>query len=138
MNAPSNAVPARAFTRRTVLGSLLAVLGTAACAAGAGGPAAYGTKVRFRKNAPVEFPDFTLTYLGPRHEASPVFKNGFNFEDFKLTRGTKSSTVSWSSGTGLIAPRMFEFGGQSFSLELRHANRFSGWLKEDELVIEKK
>jgi len=93
MNASSSAAAPRSFTRRTALANLLAMLGTAACAAGAGGPAAYGTKVRFGKNGPIEFPDFTLTYLGRRHEASPVFKNGFDFEDFKLTRGAKNSTV---------------------------------------------
>ncbi len=114
------------------------MLGAAACGAGAPGPGVYGAKVRFAKGATISFPDFDLTYTGRRHEATKVYPHGFDYEDFKISRGAKSVTASWSSGTGLIGPRSFEFAGQQFTLELKHANRFKGWLKEDELVIEKK
>lgn len=138
MNAFSSAARPRLFSRRAALFGARGMLGAAACGAGSSGSASYGAKVRFAKGAAISFPDFDLIYTGRRHEASKVYPHGFDYDDFKLTRGTKSATVSWSGGTGLIAPRSFEFGGQKFTLELRHANRFSGWLKDDELVIEKK
>lgn len=125
-------------TRRAMIFGLIAMLGSAACASGSSGAAAYGTKVRFSKGTALTFPDFELTYQGRRHVATPRFPRGFNYEDFTVSRGGKSITVSWSSGTGDIGPQLFDFDGHHFTLELRHADRFKGWLKEDELVIEKK
>jgi hypothetical protein len=138
MDAFSSAARPCLFSRRAALLGVCGMLGAAACGAGPSGHAAYGAKVHFAKGAMISFPDFDLTYIGRRHEATKVYPRGFDYDDFKLTRGGKSATISWSAGTGLIGPRSFEFGGKSFSLELRHAQRFSGWLKEDELVIEKK
>jgi len=125
------------ITRRMALWSIFSLFGASACSAayGAGG---YGAKVRFAKNTPIAFPDFDLTYTGRRHVATKVYPRGFDYDDFKISRGGKDITVSWSAGTGDIGPTLFEFGGHQFSLELRRAQRFSGWLKEDELVIEKK
>lgn len=60
-----------------------------------------------------------------------------NFEDFRVSRGNQSITVSWSSGTGLLGPQDFEFGGRKFELELRHHDKL-GWLKEDEVVVSMK
>lgn len=138
MNAFSSAARPRLFNRRAALLGACGMLGAAACGAGSSGPAAYGAKVRFAKGVTISFPDFDLTYVGRRHEATKVYPHGFDYDDFKITRGGKSVTASWSAGTGLIGPRSFEFGGKSFTLELKHAQRFSGWLKEDELVIEKR
>lgn len=121
------------FTRAWVTGLVC----LAACSSGADAPANYGAKVRFKKGAAVVFPDFDLTYLGRRHVESPRFKPGFNYEDFRVSRGDKTGTVSWSSGTGLLGPQEFEFGGQKFELELRHTDKL-GWLKEDEVVVVKK
>lgn len=125
------------LTRRMALWGLLSLLGASACSA-ASGSGAYGVKVRFAKNTPVVFPDFDLTYMGRRHVATKAYPRGFDYDDFKISRGEKSITVSWSAGTGDIGPTFFEFDGQKFSLELRHAQRFSGRMKADELVIEKK
>jgi hypothetical protein len=42
--------------------------------------------------------------------------------------------VSWSSGTGDIAPVEFEIGGKHYQLELRHSEKL-GKLQDNELVI---
>ncbi|HEY2573991.1 MAG TPA: hypothetical protein VGH65_07975, partial [Verrucomicrobiaceae bacterium] len=108
----------------------------AATACGASGPEAgtYGSKIRFKKEVSIQFPDFEVTYLGKRHVDSPVFKPGFNYEDFRISRGKESITVSWSSGTGLLGPQEFKFGGADYNLELRHTDKL-GWLKDDEVVV---
>jgi hypothetical protein len=117
---------------RIVLSAALA-LAFSACAK-AGGPAAYGEKVKFAKGQTLTFPDFELTYTGRRHVATPKYPRGFDYDDFTVSRGGVSKTVSWSAGTGLIDWADFEFGGKNFALELRGSRKF-GWLKDNELVI---
>ena len=123
------------LSRRALFLALLGMFGASACAQS--GPSAYGAKVRFSKGTAITFPDFELTYLGERHVASKVYSRGFNFSDFKVSRGGKNVTVSWSSGTGELGPQDFTFEGRSFSLELSHTRKH-GWLKDNEVVIEKK
>lgn len=118
---------------RAFLGHLLVSLFVAACAPG--GPAAdYGEKVAFRKDRPVQFPDFVLTYLGERQVAAERFPRGFLFRDFRVAGSSGTQTVSWSSGTGDIGPTRFRAGPKSFVLELQRADAL-GPLKPDELVI---
>jgi hypothetical protein len=111
------------------------VLALLACAR-AGGPAAYGDKVKFAKGQALNFPDFDLTYKGRRHVATPKYPRGFDYDDFTVSRGGTSKTVSWSSGTGVIDWADFEFDGKKFQLELRGSRKF-GWLKDNELVVNK-
>jgi len=42
--------------------------------------------------------------------------------------------ISWTTGTGIIDPTDFEFGGKSYHLELRRSEKL-GKLKDNELVI---
>jgi hypothetical protein len=111
------------------------VLALLACAK-AGGPAAYGVKVKYAKGQTLNFPDFDLTYKGSRHVATPKYPRGFDYDDFIVSRGGTSKTVSWSSGTGVIDWTDFEFDGKKFQLELRGSRKF-GWLKDNELVMNK-
>jgi hypothetical protein len=104
-----------------------------ACAQ-AGGPAGYGAKMKFAKGKTLNFPDFDLTYTGRRHVATPKYPRGFDFDDFTVSHGGVSKTVSWSSGTGDISWTDFEVGGKKFALELRDSRKL-GRLKEDELVV---
>lgn len=133
MKAPPNSNRSRFCC--IMLFCLLSLLGASAC--GQSGPVGYGAKVRFSKGIALTFPDFELTYLGERHVASKVYPHGFNCSDFKVSRGGKGITVSWSAGTGDLGPQDFAFDGKSFSLELRRTTKH-GWLKDDEVVIEKK
>jgi hypothetical protein len=105
-----------------------------ACAAVNPSTASYGAKVCFSRGATLHFPDFDLTYLGRRKEPSKVYPNGFTYEDFCVSYGSLSETVSWSSGTGLIAPRQFKFAVNTYQLMLVHGGSV-GKLKSDELVV---
>lgn len=98
--------------------------------------AEYGEKVQFRKNVPIRFPDFKVTYLGQRRVEVPIFKPGFLYYDFLVEspEGAKK-TISWTSGTGVIDARDFEVKGKPYCLELKGSVGYSGWLKNDELVI---
>jgi len=98
------------------------------------GPVAYGQKVRFARSQPLQFPDFTLTSLGERHETLAYFPAGITFMDFQVGRAAEGFTISWSSGTGDIGPTAFAAWGKRYRLELRHSDEL-GWLGEDELVL---
>lgn len=121
-------------TLRMILSGVLA-FALPACA-DAGGPASYGTKIKFVKGRTLSFPDFDLTYTGKRHVDSSKYPRGFDYDDFTVSRGGVSKTVSWSAGTGLIDWADFEFSGKNFALELRGSRKF-GWLKENEVVVTK-
>jgi hypothetical protein len=58
--------------------------------------------------------------------------------DFLITKGDKTQTVSWSSGTGDIAPTAFNVDGKDFLLELGISDVIKGSLGEGNLVIWKK
>jgi len=94
----------------------------------------FGTKVVFKKNAPVAFADFVLTYLGERRVASDRFPVGFLYHDFHVASAAGTQTVSWSSGTGDIGPALFRVGSSKFALELSRSDKL-GRLKPNELVI---
>lgn len=99
-------------------------------------PAAdYGVKTRFDKGKPLAFPDCELLFLGTRKVESAVYPRGFVNYEFKASAGGKTSDISWSEGTGLIAPKYFTLHGEKFVLELKGSAAFKGWLKENELVL---
>lgn len=101
----------------------------------------YNSIVSYSKNEVIKFPDFTLEFTGTRDEKK-MFPNGnsinFRFYDFKITFGSETKIVSWSSGTGDIAPLPFEAGGKKFELELSNSESLNKKLSENELVIVKK
>lgn len=97
----------------------------------------YGEKITFWQNQPIKFTDFNLTYTGERRVSSDKFPNGFLYQDFKAKTEKDEKTISWSSGTGDIAPIVFEIGGKNYELELRISDKL-GKLAENELVVWKK
>ena len=97
----------------------------------------YGDKIKFRQNSPIEFTDFNLTYIGERSVASDKFPRGFIYRDFKVYAGDAEQTISWSSGTGDIAPTRFTVGGRNYELELAMSDKL-GKLAEDEMVVWKR
>ena len=98
--------------------------------------AEYGEKVQFKKDVPIKFPNFSVTYLGQRRVEVPVFEPGFLYYDFLIeSPGGEKKTISWTSGTGVIDARDFEARGKPYCLELKASVGYPGWLKHDELVI---
>lgn len=101
----------------------------------------YDTVVEFSKGAKLKFPDFTLEYKGERtvEKDMPQGKSiTLSFYEFEVSDGNNKKTISWSSGTGDIAPARFDFGGKSFELELRTSEKLNKKLGENELVVIKK
>ena len=96
--------------------------------------ASYGTRVKYRAGQKIEFPDFTVEYVGERWQSTPAYPRGFLYYDFKVSRGKSEKVISWTTGTGVIDPTDFEIDGKRYLLELRHSDKL-GKLKENELVI---
>jgi hypothetical protein len=100
----------------------------------------YNEIANFEKDKTIAFPDFDLTYMGERKE-TVKFPNGnsftFTYFDFKIKKGEQEKTISWTSGTGEIAPANFEFNGNKYTLELRYWEKEKKKLDEDELVVSK-
>ena len=118
-----------------VLGSLLVFVGPVSWGQAASGQQAlYGTRVKYQAGQKIEFPDFTVEYVGERRTSLPVYPRGFLYYDFKVRTANIERVVSWSSGTGDIGPVEFEIGSKRFLLELRRSDKL-GKLNNDELVI---
>lgn len=99
-------------------------------------PAPYGAEVEAPRKVPIHFADFDLTYLGERTVPVPVYARGyFVYHDFRVTHGAESFDISWTSGTGAIAPLRFTVAGRRFLLERGCAERFGCSLKPNEVVI---
>jgi hypothetical protein len=96
--------------------------------------ASYGTRVKYRAGQKIEFPDFTIEYVGERRKTLPVYPRGFLYYDFKVSKGKFEKVISWTTGTGVIDPIDFEIDGGKYQLELRHSDKL-GKLNENELVI---
>jgi hypothetical protein len=96
--------------------------------------ASYGVRVKYRPSQRIEFPDFTIEYVGERRKSVSVYPRGFLYYDFKITRERAEKVISWTTGTGIIDPTDFEFEGKRYHLELRRSEKL-GKLKDNELVI---
>jgi hypothetical protein len=67
-----------------LVGCVLALAGPISC--GQAAPeqkASYGTRVKYRAGQKIEFPDFTIEYIGERRKILPVYPSGFLYYDFK-------------------------------------------------------
>jgi hypothetical protein len=118
-----------------LVGCVLAFAGPVSCGHAASEmKASYRTRVKYRPGEKIEFPDFTIEYVGERRKTVPVYPRGFLYYDFKVSKGKAEKMVSWTTGTGDIGPVEFEIGGKHYQLELRHSDKL-GKLNENELVI---
>jgi hypothetical protein len=96
----------------------------------------YGTRVRFAPDTTLAFADLSLRYLGPRRvDTRPVYPHGFLYHDFEARTGQETTPVSWSSGTGSIAPVEFGLAGRTYVLELGASVLSDKVLAPDELVL---
>ncbi|MEA3334658.1 MAG: hypothetical protein U9R25_02035 [Chloroflexota bacterium] len=88
--------------------------------------------LEFALEGPHEIPN-----LGQRREASQLFPRGFTYYDFEFFSENEKSTVSWTAGTGDIAPVLFSFGGEEYFLVLRQNElaRDNAFLDDDEMII---
>jgi len=96
---------------------LLAFFGPVSCGHAAWEQkASYGTRVKYQAGQKIEFPDFTIEYIGGRRKTVPVYPRPFIYYDFKVRKGKAEKMVSWTSGSGLIGPMDFEIRGKHYQL----------------------
>jgi hypothetical protein len=95
----------------------------------------YGAKIPYAQGQPLDFPDFTLEFVGKRESPpSDLYPRSMYYYDFKVNQGSQSQIISWSSGTGDIGPTLFEVGGDRYALELAMSDEL-GKLEKNELVL---
>lgn len=98
----------------------------------------FGTRVKYALGQKLDFADLTLEFIGERRvPVSPQSARQFVFYDFKAKQTDEEKIVSWSSGTGDIAPTKFESGGTHYQLELGISDKI-GRLANNELIVWKK
>jgi hypothetical protein len=88
--------------------------------------------VHLKKDKPLNFPDFTITFTGERYQGTKFI---MLFYEFKIKYQNEEKTISWSSGTGDLGPSRFTVNSKKFDLELKYFEKNKKWLKQDELVI---
>ena len=97
----------------------------------------YGKRVNYDIGKQIQYRDFTIHFLGIRHETPDVFPIGWDV--FDVSNSGDSILVSWSAGTGLIGPETFMLDGKSYVLELKvtgskHLSQ-NHRLKDNEMII---
>ncbi|MBX7137099.1 MAG: hypothetical protein K1X83_03875 [Oligoflexia bacterium] len=117
---------------------LLANLGISAWAQTAPAVGSYSAKIKYQQEIALAFRDFSLTFKGRettdyRTASGQRIPFGPRFV-FELSTPSEHRSISWSSGTGVIAPANFRVGTSCFALELSYSDRL-GKLAPDELVI---
>lgn len=104
------------------------------------GKGGYGSPVTFSKDKPVSFPDFDIVFTGESSSTS-TFPNGnsftFRYMNFTVSKGADTKEVKWTTGTGIIEPIPFDFGGAKYTIELRYQEATKTKLADDEMVITK-
>ncbi|MFA6065383.1 MAG: hypothetical protein WCW44_03420 [archaeon] len=102
----------------------------------------YAKVIDFSKSKNILFPDFSLTFLGTDKEV-PKFNKKLLIKTYKfrISNEKEKKQITWSSGTGRVAPRYFEISGKKFILEMVSSEKFGdigrGKKKQTLLVITK-
>ncbi len=94
----------------------------------------YGEKVIYGLNKKLQFPDFSLKFVGKRWVKYDIPHGGFTYYDFELGSKQGKQKLSWTSGTGAIAPEEFVSNEKRYKLELAGSVTL-GNLAENEIVV---
>lgn len=102
--------------------------------------AIYGEKISYTSGKELKFPDFSVKFTGTREKPYPTENSSLKmiFYDFEVKKNDKKQTVSWSSGTGDIAPSFFYVEGADFVLELKRSDVAKDSLDEGVLIVWKR
>lgn len=100
----------------------------------------YGKRVQFAAGKSISYPDFVIRFVGTRYEVTKIYPRGWLVSDFEVSsKHGEKVKVSWSSGTGNIAPALFSVDGKEYFLELTatqlERDSKKQWLKDDEMII---
>jgi len=94
----------------------------------------FDQKTTFKKDQPLTFPGFRVTFVGERRVMNDLIHREFRYFDFRIESGKDKQVATWSPGTGDIAPATFKIDGKSYLLEMQFSDTL-GRLKSDEIVI---
>lgn len=87
----------------------------------------YGTWENYSLKVNLMYPDFTISYEGaapgPLYPGSSDHRMGDIYK-FKVINGKTSQEITWSSGTGELAPRIFMVKDKEFALEMLSSEAF--------------
>jgi hypothetical protein len=97
----------------------------------------YGEIVKFAIDKQIQYPEFTVRFVGKRREMVETYGRDFVYYDFEITSVSESLVASWTLGTGAVAPLLFSIDGNNYFLvlkmnELKTENYI---LDDDEMII---
>ncbi len=100
----------------------------------------YGKRIRFALGKTINYPDFTIRFIGTRREVPKMYPRGWLVYDFEvLSKRGENVKVAWSAGTGCIGSRLFSVDGKEYFLELKatetEPDAKKQWLKDDEMIV---
>ena len=79
----------------------------------------YETKVKYAEKEIIEFPDFSVKYLGIREVTYPDYpKRVFKEHVFEVLYDKESKKIYWGPGLGEISPVAFTVKGKEYILEM--------------------
>lgn len=84
----------------------------------------YGQVIKYSKNKPIIYPDFKLTFKGEEEVKIKGTNLIFTYYNFELETVQEKKTISWTSGTGVIDPLLFEVAGKKYFIEMKITERF--------------
>ena len=91
----------------------------------------YGAPVRYAEGQKIEFPDFTVEFVGER---PPRSYEKYPRHQFRIVRGGEVQEVSWGRDRGDIGRVKFKVGGDTYLMELVGSQQF-GHLGKNIMVI---
>ena len=97
--------------------------------------AVYGEKAEFSKDKILEFPDFSLEFIGTREIATRESPVRLKMWDFVASSGLEEVKISY--GTGLLFRKEFALKGKTFYMEIIYSSKF-GDIGENEVVVSNK
>ena len=92
-------------------------------------------------NKNIQYPDFSIRFLGTKHVTPEVYPRGWLVWEFEVQPNdtTDKLIVTWSEGTGVIAPTYFEVAGKEYVLEMVYTeaieDSLNSHLEDDEMII---
>jgi hypothetical protein len=104
----------------------------------------YGKVIKYSTGSIIEYPDFSIRFTGTKHVKPDVYPRGWLVYEFEVLpqNGVTWMRISWSSGTGCIAPTYFKVNRKEFVLELDSSvaepDHEKSNLEENEMIIWKK
>ena len=93
--------------------------------------ASYGVKIKYTQGQPIEFPDFTIEFVGQK---PPRSYEKYPRHEFRVMRQGEVQEVSWGRDRGDIGRVKFKVGDNNYLMELIGSQEY-GFMGENVLAI---